>query len=398
MRRMVLVCFTVLLSAGLASVVTFSVSAQTASEEQYSGGEAPSEAPPPSGPLPGGDEGPEDTGPQQPAAGSPQARAAASEGAGAETPAGGASAERSPDREVQPLPHSRPSGQKGGPAFTGTIPEDPYHQVAADATGAADAFRFEIPTTRHYSVWAWWEPSEDNASAALFEVPTTSGVGSDVVDQRVDSGFWVLIGVFEMREGTRTVRLEDGRGTGQATAEQVMVIGDAAVAPNGETASFADPNAIEPLPADTAGGGEESAFSTQRAIRNPSRSDVERIARKHRGTRYGNSRCIAFRQEDCSCFTKLVYRKVGVGLPDSPVGQWRQNKGTNYKQRSKLRVGHLVFHDLNRDGRLDDQYRDHVEIYVGNGKVIHASSYWGYVTVTDMRYLDGFWGGKRYRF
>lgn len=397
MRRMVLVCFTVLLSAGLASIVTFSVSAQTASEEQYSGGETPSEAPPPSGPLPGGDESPKDAGSRQPATEGSQARATASEDA-ARTPAGGTSAGRSSDGEARSLPHSRPPGQKGGPTFTGTIPKDPYYQVvdAAGAADAADSFRFEIPTTRHYSVWAWWEPSEDNASAALFEVPTTSGVGSDVVDQRVDSGFWVLIGVFEMREGARTVRLEDGRGTGRATAEQVMVVGDAAAAPSGETASFADPNTLEPVPADAAGGG-DTAFSAQRVGRDPSRGDVVRIARRHKGTRYGNNRCVAFRQEDCSCLTRLVYKKVGVGLRDSPVFQWRASRGVNYKQRSKVRAGHLVFHDLNRDGNLDDHYADHVGIYAGNGKEIHASSYFGRVVVSDMKYLDGFWGGKRFR-
>lgn len=55
--------------------------------------------------------------------------------------------------------------------------------------------------------------------------------------------------------------------------------------------------------------------------------------------------------------------------------------------------------DLGGDGRLDDHFRDHVSIYVGNGNVIHASNYSKYekLVVTEMEYLKGFWGGKRFR-
>jgi cell wall-associated NlpC family hydrolase len=40
-----------------------------------------------------------------------------------------------------------------------------------------------------------------------------------------------------------------------------------------------------------------------------------------------------------------------------------------------------------------------VGIYVGNGNIIHAPNYYKYeeVVMRGMKYLRGFWGGKRLR-
>jgi len=37
----------------------------------------------------------------------------------------------------------------------------------------------------------------------------------------------------------------------------------------------------------------------------------------------------------------------------------------------------------------------HVGIYMGNGRIVHASSFTGDVTETDIKYLKGFIGGRR---
>jgi hypothetical protein len=36
--------------------------------------------------------------------------------------------------------------------------------------------------------------------------------------------------------------------------------------------------------------------------------------------------------------------------------------GEKVHRKANLRRGNLVFHDLNRDGELNDHYRDHVSI------------------------------------
>ena len=52
-------------------------------------------------------------------------------------------------------------------------------------------------------------------------------------------------------------------------------------------------------------------------------------------------------------------------------------------------VGDLVFFDEHGDGI------SHVGIYSGNGKLIHASSYFGKVTESEMKYIKGYVGATR---
>jgi cell wall-associated NlpC family hydrolase len=55
------------------------------------------------------------------------------------------------------------------------------------------------------------------------------------------------------------------------------------------------------------------------------RWNIVRVARWHIGTRYLSSppgRCRAYRSEDCSCLTRLVFKKFGKKLPEHPVRQW----------------------------------------------------------------------------
>lgn len=122
-----------------------------------------------------------------------------------------------------------------------------------------------------------------------------------------------------------------------------------------------------------------------------------RQAKRHLGTpyRYGDlSVCRAFRTEDCSCLTRLVYKEFGRTLPDHPGQQWQGSYGRKVYSKSQLRPGDLVFFDYSGDGQLNDAH-DAVSVYAGNGSVIIASSYWGKVARVEMRYLNGFWGGKR---
>jgi cell wall-associated NlpC family hydrolase len=121
--------------------------------------------------------------------------------------------------------------------------------------------------------------------------------------------------------------------------------------------------------------------------------DVVRMARRHLGTRYVRSppqRCLAYDKEDCSCHTKVVFRKFGRSLPDNPRTQWR--RGARVK-KARLRPGDLVFFDENKNGKL--QPWDHVGIYSGHGNLIHASGYFGKVVESKMRYIHGYWGAKR---
>jgi cell wall-associated NlpC family hydrolase len=282
-------------------------------------------------------------------------------------------------------------GWRVAPASASTFGEDYAYADPSDDAGPA-RFTVDIPETDHYAVFARWPGGSDVTTAARFGVDTTSGVKWDDVDQRADADFWVLIGIYEMEQGQRAIQVtRDSSGGGRLVADAVMVVGDALVAPNGQTATTADPDEL-------AGGetADDGTLSTQSVGTAASGRDVVRTAKRHLGTRYGTSRCRAFRQEDCSCHTKLVFKKFGYSLPDSPVKQYKMNKGKRIGKKSNLRRGDLVFNDLNGGG-MNHHFRDHVSIYYGNGKIIHASSYFNKVVISELRYLRGFEGGRRLR-
>ena len=89
---------------------------------------------------------------------------------------------------------------------------------------------------------------------------------------------------------------------------------------------------------------------------------------------------------DCSAFTAAVYKKFGITLPDSPVGQW----GTGAPVKGAAKAGDLVFFSEDGSG-----VPTHVGIANGDGTLTHASNFTGEVSVTDMDYIKGFMGARR---
>jgi cell wall-associated NlpC family hydrolase len=243
-------------------------------------------------------------------------------------------------------------------------------------------FKVTIPATGYYTVYAWWPAAAGNSAAARFGVKTTSGIEWTTVNQQEGGGMWVRLGAYEMVAGDYyAVQVSQGSGGyGEAVADAVQVL-------SGEQAN----------PEETAGAAEVEAAggeTIEAAAGKTAGSKVVRRARTHLGTRYRLSppaRCDAYRKEDCSCHTKVVFRSFGKRLPDNLVGQW--NKGRRVRA-SQPRPGDLVFFDENLNGKLRPM--DHVGIYSGNGSFIHASAYFGEVVETKMKRVDGYWGARRF--
>jgi NlpC/P60 family len=240
-------------------------------------------------------------------------------------------------------------------------------------------FKVKIPATDVYSVYAWWPAEEGNNTATRFGVNTTSGVEWTEVNQKTEGGLWIKLGEYEMEAGeSYAVQVSP------ASEEPGRVVADAVVVVRGVLSGPPDESYDEPASGD-------SMFAASRLSRTG--RHVVRVARKHKGTRYFRSPpypCKAYRKEDCSCHTKVVFRRFDKRLPDSPRLQWRYGRRIS---RSHLRPGDLVFFDENRNGRLQDW--DHVAIYSGHGYVVHASSYFGKVVESKMKYIRGYWGAKR---
>jgi len=235
-------------------------------------------------------------------------------------------------------------------------------------------FKVNVPAAGRYTLYAWWPTLEGASTAARFGVRTASGdIQWTEINQQEEGGMWVRLGSYQMESGdSYAVQVSGASGSsGEVLADAVMIL-------SGEQE---DPEEVAGAQISVAGGRDSGR-------------DVVRVARRHIGTRYVKSppkRCKAYRKEDCSCHTKLVFKKFGKRLIDNPPDQWR--RGRRIKDKSDLRPGDLVFFDENRNGKL--QPWDHVGIYSGNGHLIHASSYFGRVVESKMRYIRGYWGARR---
>ncbi len=86
---------------------------------------------------------------------------------------------------------------------------------------------------------------------------------------------------------------------------------------------------------------------------------------------------------DCSGLVGYVFRTIGIDLPR--VSRAMAGEGTPITDRNALAEGDLVF--FGRRGRVD-----HVGIYIGDGKFLHAPRTGRDVTVSSLS--SGYWSQK----
>lgn len=94
---------------------------------------------------------------------------------------------------------------------------------------------------------------------------------------------------------------------------------------------------------------------------------------------------------DCSGLVQQVYKKFGISVPRVTYDQINVGKAIKL---SGLRAGDMVFFDTEADRKGPD----HVGIYLGNGKMLHAPRPGKNVEIVDMTqgyYMDRFMGGRR---
>lgn len=262
---------------------------------------------------------------------------------------------------------------------TGSSGLDFYGEDYGFASGDAGSARYkvDVPATDVYSVYAWWQAEGDNGSSTRFGVSTTSGVKWTEVNQRKDSGFWVKVGQYELRKGDRyAVQVAPGPD-GYAVADAVAVV-------RGVTSA--------PPEASYEGGSSTLRTSADRRRDGINGRDVVRKARTHMGDKYSHGTCTK-RVKSCTCLTKRSYGKFGIDLPMSENKQWKSKKGRNIERKSNLKRGdHVFFREAGRRNGIT-----HVAVYSGNGNIVHASSYFGKVVESEMKYIRGYAGAKRYK-
>ena len=78
---------------------------------------------------------------------------------------------------------------------------------------------------------------------------------------------------------------------------------------------------------------------------------------------------------DCSGFTMSVFAQFGYSLPRTAAAQY---EASNKKDISQLKTGDLVFYGA---GGIN-----HVALYIGNGKIVHASGAATGIKISDYNY------------
>ena len=78
---------------------------------------------------------------------------------------------------------------------------------------------------------------------------------------------------------------------------------------------------------------------------------------------------------DCSGFVMSVFAKFGYSLPRVAAAQY---EASSKKNISQMEVGDLVFYG---HGSID-----HVALYIGNGKIVHASNSASGIKISDYNY------------
>lgn len=177
------------------------------------------------------------------------------------------------------------------------------------------------------------------------------------------SGSFVKIG---QKLKVPTVKVNDEPNIVEDSAEEVEV---AKVDNEGEAAAVSQEEGVEPLTE----GFTEDRIETAANDANWFTSIVD-TATEYLGVpyRFGGTTLAGI---DCSAYVQMVYRYFSIELPRTAREQFKSGIKVSKKE---LKIGDLIFF------RTYAKFPSHVGIYIGGGKMVHASSRSKKVTVTNI--------------
>lgn len=110
---------------------------------------------------------------------------------------------------------------------------------------------------------------------------------------------------------------------------------------------------------------EEAMASTTETAAKNRRQDIVNFAQTFVGGRYIYGGTNPYIGADCSGFVKYILATAGVGLPRTSAEQ--ATRGATVANADQLQPGDLIFYGSGRSV-------NHVAMYIGGGRVVHASS------------------------
>lgn len=106
---------------------------------------------------------------------------------------------------------------------------------------------------------------------------------------------------------------------------------------------------------------------------------VVKYAIQFNGNPYVSGGTSLTRGADCSGFTQSIYKHFGVKLPRTPAAQAKVGKKVSFNE---LKSGDLVFYSGNGGKSVT-----HVALYIGGGKIIHASTPKGGIKISTVNIM-----------
>lgn len=106
---------------------------------------------------------------------------------------------------------------------------------------------------------------------------------------------------------------------------------------------------------------------------------VVSYALKYVGNRYSYGGSSLTKGTDCSGFTMAVYKNFGVTLSHNAYGQMQETKSVKKKN---IKPGDLLFYGSSK------RSCNHVAMYIGDGKIVHASTYATGIKISDYDYRN----------
>ena len=124
-------------------------------------------------------------------------------------------------------------------------------------------------------------------------------------------------------------------------------------------------------------------------VRRPLQQKLTQMARHFLGLPYRWGGTSERRGMDCSGLIKIVFAKLNIELPRTSREQFHTGEDIALEE---LEAGDLLF--FSSDGRAPD----HVGIYIGNQRFVHAEKKAGHVILTALNqpwYMQHFFGARR---
>ena len=106
---------------------------------------------------------------------------------------------------------------------------------------------------------------------------------------------------------------------------------------------------------------------------------IVRYAIQFNGNPYVSGGTSLTRGADCSGFTQSIYKHFGVSIPRTPAAQAKVGKKVSFNE---LKSGDLVFYSGNGGKSVT-----HVALYIGGGKIIHASTPKGGIKISTVNIM-----------